>query len=247
MTNWLKCRQRVVVATGMALYLGALGIATTAQPAGTSANGGAANTYKLSGAVTGTLADGPNAGCPYGGINNGGFVGLNDLVGSVSGIKGVASWTLDVNVKKNGTYTFHFPSAGSPTAILSVNLKGKNLADSIVKKRARQLLCPRWHRDREGPGRFYQRIHEPDRRQNAQARGPLELRRSGGAGRCLWPWMEVGHTGGIQQGRLRSWHRDAHVELLKCVVPDVRVLRGGRRHGRRIHVEWEDVVPGNGH
>ena len=135
MTTWLKCRHCVVVATGMALCVGTMGVAT-AQPAGAvvaSAKGGAANTYKLSGAVTGTLADGPNAGCPYGGINSGGSVGLNDLVGSVSGIKGVASWTLDVTVKKNGTYTFRSPNSGTATASLRVNLKGKNIADSIVK------------------------------------------------------------------------------------------------------------------
>ena len=88
-----------------------------ARPAGrrpvASAKSAAPNTYKLSGAVTGTLSDGPNAGCPYGGINNNGFVDLNDLVGSVSGIKGVASWSLDVTVKKNGTYSFH-SSAGGP-------------------------------------------------------------------------------------------------------------------------------------
>jgi hypothetical protein len=106
-----------------------------AQPAGAavaSAKSVAANTYQLSGTANGTLHDGPNAGCPYGGINNNGFVELTDLVGSVSGIKDVASWSLDVTVKKNGTYSFQSGS-GTPTAILNVNPKGKNLAQSIEK------------------------------------------------------------------------------------------------------------------
>jgi len=118
---------------GVALCAGTLVAALVGQPAGASvaAKSVAANTYKLSGAVTGTLLDGPNAGCPYGGINSGGFVALNDLVGSVSGIKGVASWSLDVTVKKNGTYSFQSSSGGTPTAILSVNLKGKDLTNAI--------------------------------------------------------------------------------------------------------------------
>ena len=109
MTAWVKWRDRVVNSVaGMALCAGTMVVAMAAQPAGAlvvSAKGVTANTYKLSGAVTGTLRDGPDAGCPYGGINNNGFVELNDLVGSVSGIKGVASWSLDVTVKKNGTYS----------------------------------------------------------------------------------------------------------------------------------------------
>src|ERR1022692_88880 len=137
MTAWVKWRDRVGISVaGMALCAGAMVVAMAAQPAGAlvvSAKGVAANTYKLSGAVTGTLLDGPNAGCPYGGINNNGFVELNDLVGSVSGIKGVASWSLDVTVKKNGTYSFQSLTGRTPTAILSVDLKGKNITDSIQK------------------------------------------------------------------------------------------------------------------
>jgi len=133
----VKWRDRVLHAVAaMALCAGAMVAAMAAQPAGASvvsAKSVAANTYKVSGAVTGTLHDGPNAGCPYGGINNGGFVDLNDLVGSVSGIQGVASWSLDVTVKKNGTYSFQSLTARSPTAILSVNLKGKNITKSIEK------------------------------------------------------------------------------------------------------------------
>jgi hypothetical protein len=119
----------------MALCAGTVGLAI-AGPAGASvvsSKSAVANTYKLSGAVTGTLHDGPVAGCPYGGINNNGFVELNDLVGSVSGIKGVASWTLDVTVKKNGTYSFRSLTERTPTAILNVNLKGKNITQSIQK------------------------------------------------------------------------------------------------------------------
>ena len=76
----------------MALCAGTMFAAMAAQPADgavASAKGVAANTYKFTGAVTGTLHDGPNAGCPYGGIDNGGFVELNDLVGSVSGIRSI--------------------------------------------------------------------------------------------------------------------------------------------------------------
>src|SRR5271155_1673487 len=106
MTAWVKWRDRLVSSVAaMAMCVGLMVVATAAQPAGAlSAKSVAADTYKLSGAVTGTLTDGPDAGCPYGGINSHGFVELNDLVGSVSGIKGVASWSLDVTVKKNGTY-----------------------------------------------------------------------------------------------------------------------------------------------
>jgi hypothetical protein len=137
MTASLKRRDRVVSAmAAMALCAGTMVIVAAAGPAGTAAastKGGAANTYKLSGAVTGTLQDGSEAGCPYGGINSSGFVELNDLVGSVSGIKGVVSWSLDVTVKKNGTYSFHSLTARTPTAILSVNLGGKNITKSIEK------------------------------------------------------------------------------------------------------------------
>jgi hypothetical protein len=137
MTASVKWRDRVVRSVaGMAVCTGAMVVAMAGPPVGAlavSAKSVAANTYQLSGAVTGTLRDGPNAGCPYGGINNNGFVELNDLVGSVSGIKGVASWGLDVTVKKNGTYSFQSLSGQSPTAILSVDLNGKNITDSIEK------------------------------------------------------------------------------------------------------------------
>ena len=137
MTASVKCQDRFVRSVaGLALIAGAMVVAMAAQPAdasGATAKSVSANTYQLSGAVTGTLHDGPNAGCPYGGINNNGFVELNDLVGSVSGITGVASWSLDVTVKKNGTYSFQSLSGRAPTAILSVDLKGKNLANSIAK------------------------------------------------------------------------------------------------------------------
>ena len=137
MTTRLKGRNRFLSSVaGTAICAGTIVVAMVAQPAGAlvvSAKSVAANTYKLSGAVTGTVLDGPHAGGPYGGINNGGFVELNDLVGSVSGIKDVASWSLDVTVKKNGTYSFQSVTGRAPTAILSVNLKGKNITQSIEK------------------------------------------------------------------------------------------------------------------
>ena len=153
MSTWLKCRQCVVIATGIALYVGTMGVATTTQPAGAvvvSAKAVAANTYKLSGAVTGTLHDGPDAGCPYGGINNGGFVELNDLVGPASGIKGVASWSLDVTVKKNGTYTFQSLTERTPDRHIERELEGQEHHKVHPKRRAGQLLCPRRHCHREG-------------------------------------------------------------------------------------------------
>jgi hypothetical protein len=110
-----------------------LALATTSVGASVArAKGGALNTYSLSGAVTGTLHDGANSVCPYGGINNKGFVELTDLVGSTSGIKGVISWSLDVTVKKNGTYTFKALSVGAPTASLDEQFKG-SLTGSIEK------------------------------------------------------------------------------------------------------------------
>jgi hypothetical protein len=103
-----------------------------AGPAGAAvASSASAPVFKLSGAVNGTLHDGPVAGCPYGGINNKGFVELNDLVGSVSGIKNLASFTLDINVKKNGTFKFKSLPIGDPNAELNVNLKGNNIAAGV--------------------------------------------------------------------------------------------------------------------
>ncbi|HVA09585.1 MAG TPA: hypothetical protein VNG12_22895, partial [Acidimicrobiales bacterium] len=137
MSDWVKWRDQMTTSVAyVVLCGGTMAITLAAQPVGAlvvSAKSVAANTYKLSGAVTGTLHDGPVAGCPYGGINNNGFVELNDLVGSVSGIKGVVSWSLDVTVKKNGTFTFQTSSGRTPTAILNVNLKGKNITQSIQK------------------------------------------------------------------------------------------------------------------
>ncbi len=132
MTAWLKWRGFSMSAVvGLALCAGTMVVGASAQAGASLAKSVAANSYVLSGAVSGTLHDGPNAGCPYGGINNGGFVELTDLEGAVSGIKSVASWSLDVTVKKNGTYTFKSLSGGTPTAILNVHPKGKNITSSI--------------------------------------------------------------------------------------------------------------------
>ncbi len=133
--SWWADWRRYVGATLAVLTLSAGAAITSlaAAPAGALvATGGGVNTYKLSGAVNGTLSDGPNAGCPYGGINNKGFVELNDLVGSVSGISGVASWSLDVNVKKNGTFKFKALPVGDPNAELNVNLKDGNIAKGVA-------------------------------------------------------------------------------------------------------------------
>jgi hypothetical protein len=129
--DWRKC-----VGTTLAVLTLSAGVVVTslaAAPAGAAlASSGGPNTYKLSGAVKGTLSDGPNAGCPYGGINTKGFIDLNDLVGSVSGISGVASWSLDVNVKKNGTFKFKALPIGDPNAELNVNLKDGNIAKAVA-------------------------------------------------------------------------------------------------------------------
>ena len=128
---------RRYVGTTLAVVTLSAGVAITssaaAPAAATVASGGSSlNTYKLSGAVNGTLKDGPVAGCPYGGINNKGFIDLNDLVGSVSGLKGVASWGLDVNVKKNGTFSFKGLVGGDPNAELNVSLKDGNIAKGVL-------------------------------------------------------------------------------------------------------------------
>jgi len=120
------------VVAALALSAGALVVSSASGTAGAVvASGGSTNTYKLSGAVSGTLKDGPEAGCPYGGINSKGFINLNDLVGSVSGLSGIASWDLDVNVKKNGTFKFKALPIGDPNAELNVALKNGSIAKAV--------------------------------------------------------------------------------------------------------------------
>ena len=134
MSSWAQWRR--CVGTTLAVLAVSAGAAITSWAPATAgaavAPSGGGNTYKLSGAVNGTLSDGPNAGCPYGGINTKGFINLNDLVGSVSGISGVASWSLDVNVKKNGTFKFKALPIGDPNAELSVVLKDGNIDKSVA-------------------------------------------------------------------------------------------------------------------
>ena len=63
------------------------------------------NTFKLSGAGSGTLHPGPYAGCNNIDVKSDGFTNLNDFVGSLSGFTtNVASWSLDVIEKKTGTF-----------------------------------------------------------------------------------------------------------------------------------------------
>jgi hypothetical protein len=133
MRSWAdSLKQAMMVVAALALSVGAFVVSSATGTAGAAlAAGGATNTYKLSGAVSGTLKDGPNAGCPYGGINSKGFINLNDLVGSVSGLSGVASWDLDINVKKNGTFKFKTLPIGDPNAELNVSLKNGNIAKSV--------------------------------------------------------------------------------------------------------------------
>ena len=128
---WRRARVSLAIATfcAGASFLSMAG--GTASAVLASSGGGATNTYKLSGAIKGTLKDGPEAGCPYGGINSKGFIDLNDLVGSVSGLKGVTSWSLDVNVKKNGTFKFKTLPIGDPNAELGVSLKSGNIAKAV--------------------------------------------------------------------------------------------------------------------
>jgi hypothetical protein len=133
MRSWADCWKRATgVVAVLALTAGAAVVSSASGTAGAAlAAGGSTNTYKLSGAVNGTLHDGTNAGCPYGGINNHGFIDLNDLVGSVSGLGGVASWGLDINVKKNGTFKFKSLPIGDPNAELNVTLKNGNIAEGV--------------------------------------------------------------------------------------------------------------------
>jgi hypothetical protein len=115
----------------VALSAPAFAVSMAASPAGAVVAASGGTTVKLSGAVSGTLHDGPEAGCPYGGINTKGFVELNDLVGATSGTKGVASFSLDINVKKNGTFKFKTLPIGDPNAELNVSLKGNNIAAGV--------------------------------------------------------------------------------------------------------------------
>jgi hypothetical protein len=135
MTAWAIGRQRATRwVTMVALGAGATVLSVASPPAsakGTSAGGLAPDTFKLSGAVSGTLHDGPDAGCPYGGIDNHGFVELNDLVGSVTGLKGVASWGIDINVKKNGTFSFPSSLIHDPNAELNVALKNGSISQGV--------------------------------------------------------------------------------------------------------------------
>jgi hypothetical protein len=129
--EWQRFARRTLAVA--ALTAGTAITALAAGPAGAAVrSSGGTNTYKLSGAVNGTLHDGPDAGCPYGGINTKGFVELNDLVGSVSGLSGVASWSLDINVKKNGTFKFKTLPIGDPNAELNVNLKDGNITKGVA-------------------------------------------------------------------------------------------------------------------
>jgi hypothetical protein len=128
MSAWAEWRKNAeTVLAVLAISAGAALTLVAAAPAGAAVAASGSNTYKLSGAVNGTLSDGPNAGCPYGGINTKGFVELNDLVGSVSGLSGVESFTIDINVKKNGTFKFKALPVGDPNAEINVALKDGNI------------------------------------------------------------------------------------------------------------------------
>jgi hypothetical protein len=136
MSSWAPWRNLAGTTLAVAVLALSAGAAITALDAGAAgaavAARGGNNAYTLSGAVSGTLHDGPTAGCPYGGINTKGFIELTDLVGTTSGIKGVASWSLDINVKKNGTFKFKALPIGDPTAELNVNLKNGNIAKGVA-------------------------------------------------------------------------------------------------------------------
>jgi hypothetical protein len=87
----------------------------------------APNTYKLSGSGKGTLTNGPSAVC-LAGVEAGGTIELNGLVGSISGYSTVASWTIVINENKNGTFKIKTASTKDPKVALNLSLKDHNVS-----------------------------------------------------------------------------------------------------------------------
>ena len=93
------------------------------------AEGSPVNTFKVSGAASGTLRPGPYAGCNNLGVKSDGFTNLNDFVGSISGFTtNVASWSLDVTEKRTGTFKITGSFVNQPIVSLFPNPKNFHVA-----------------------------------------------------------------------------------------------------------------------
>jgi len=118
-------KQAHTVSRAWALSLCLAGSATLiTSVAGASA---AANSFKLSGAGKGTISEGPVGSC-LAGKEGGGIIEIDDLVGSVKGYSGVASWTVVINENKNGSFKLKPDSTKDPQLALNDTLKNHNLA-----------------------------------------------------------------------------------------------------------------------
>ena len=118
-------RRSVAVLCGASLCVVAAGVATAGLGAATSP----VNTFRVSGAGSGTLDAGPYSGCLNTLVKTNGLTAVNDLVGSISGFtKGVANWSLDVTEKKTGTFTITGSLLVDPTVEFSASPKGLDFA-----------------------------------------------------------------------------------------------------------------------
>jgi len=120
----------------------------TVGPAGAAqltGSAGAPNTLTFSGAAKGTLSDGPQSGCQYGGINSDGTTELGDLVGTISGFSNVKSWSLTIG-KEQGNGTFKVKSylgnTSKDTIEISPTLNGSNFSTSNATKEEKESLFP---------------------------------------------------------------------------------------------------------
>lgn len=62
------------------------------------------------------------------GKQGGGIIEIDDLVGTVKGYSGVASWTVVINENKNGSFKLKADSTKDPQLALNDSLKNHNLA-----------------------------------------------------------------------------------------------------------------------
>jgi hypothetical protein len=121
--TWSKWGVPPALALSVASLLGVTGTSGAASAPGTAK-------FTLTGSGRGTLRDGPEAACKYGGINTGGFTELNDLVGGIAGYPGVGHWEIDINEKRSGTFAIKGVTAKQPNAEMSPTLESGNISKS---------------------------------------------------------------------------------------------------------------------
>ena len=119
---------RVATALTCAAAIGCIAVGT-AVASKAFAEGSPVNTFRVSGAGSGTLHPGPYAGCNNINVKSDGFTNLNDFVGSISGFTtNVASWSLDVIEKKTGTFKITGSFVNEPMVSVFPNPKNFHLA-----------------------------------------------------------------------------------------------------------------------